>query len=339
MLLNQYSLLGHVAPSLTSQLENLATESLLYLLHRYTTAHEAFVEVVSTTGYVVPSDLEFSTQVRMQHGSIPDLVGTTTDGTGVLLVESKFWAPLTSNQPTGYLQRLPADGDGMVLFIAPEGRSEELWQQLMARCQREGLELSDEMAEPPNWRTARAGGAGHLAYASWSFVLDRLEGRLEEAGEERGAHEVWQLQSLCKRLEEPPGSSSDELRSIVDELARRLSQRGIFDMKGYRATPGPGYYRRYGTVLGHANWFVEYNTENAARFEESVLWLGDSSGELAARELSFDTEGNAPRFYKLNKEVLFPLDVPIQAARGLVVESLVTQVDGIVKFLWRQDQS
>ena len=44
MLLNQYSLLARVAPGLTSQLENLATESLLYLLQRYGEAREAFVE-------------------------------------------------------------------------------------------------------------------------------------------------------------------------------------------------------------------------------------------------------------------------------------------------------
>lgn len=30
-----YSLLGHVAPGLTSRLENLAPESLLYILRRY----------------------------------------------------------------------------------------------------------------------------------------------------------------------------------------------------------------------------------------------------------------------------------------------------------------
>ena len=38
------------------------------------------------------------------------------------MVESKFWAPLTPNQPIGYLRRLPVDREGMVLFIAPEGR-------------------------------------------------------------------------------------------------------------------------------------------------------------------------------------------------------------------------
>lgn len=131
--MNQYSLLARVAPGLTTQFENLATESLLYLLQRYGEAREAFVELASTVGYAGPRDLQFSTQVHMQHGNIPDLVGATEDGTNVLLVESKFWASLTPNQPTGYLDRLPADSEGMVLFIAPEGRYESLWQGLGAR--------------------------------------------------------------------------------------------------------------------------------------------------------------------------------------------------------------
>jgi hypothetical protein len=222
--LNQYSLLAHVAPGLTLQRENLATKSLLYLLRTYGEAHEAFIELLSTIGYVVPGDLKFSTQVRMQHGSIPDLVGATTDGTGVLLVESKFWAPLTPNQPTGYLRRLSADRERMVLFVAPEGRYEELWQELVARCQREGLELRDETGEPRNWRAARVSEVGRLAYASWSFVLGYLERRLEEAGQGRGAHEAWQLIGLCRTLEEPMQVQPYPYALVLPTLKRSLQQ-------------------------------------------------------------------------------------------------------------------
>jgi hypothetical protein len=190
--LDRYSLLAHVAPGLTSQLENLATESLLYLLQRYGTAHQAFVELVSTTGYEPPSDLTFNSQVHMQYGNIPDLVGATEDGTNFLLADSKFWAPLTRNQPTGYLNQLPKAREGIVLFIAPEQKYEGLWQQFLVRCRGEGFEISDETGERPNWRAART-SKGRLALVSWSFALDHLEDRLKDAGEVRGAHELWQL--------------------------------------------------------------------------------------------------------------------------------------------------
>jgi hypothetical protein len=196
-------LLAHVAPGLTSQLENLATEALLYLLRRYGAARDAFVDFVSETGHAAAGDLAFGSQVRMSHGSIPDLVGRTAEGTGVLLVEAKFWAPLTQNQPVGYLRRLPEEVVGTVLFVAPEGRLEELWRQVTGRCRTAGLKLVEESADLPRWRAARVPGAGRLAVASWSGVLDRMEGRLKEAGNVRGAHEVWQLEGLVRRLEEP----------------------------------------------------------------------------------------------------------------------------------------
>jgi hypothetical protein len=334
--LNQYSLLAHVAPGLTSQFENLATESLLYVLQRYETAHEAFVDVVSTTGYDPPRGLAFSTQVHMQHGSIPDLVGATEDGTGVLLVESKFWAPLTRNQPTGYLRQLPQDREGMVLFIAPEGRCEDLWPKLMARCGREGLEVWDETGEPPNWRAART-SKGWLALASWSFVLDHLEGRLEEAGEDRGANEIWQLRGLCQRLEEPIDPGEEELRSIVDEAAGRLFERGVFETKGLGVGRGPGYYRRFGTLAGLATWSVGYNEQHARRFEDSLMWLRGHRRSAENFGPSLAGTGHPIRCYKLDGRLLFPLNIPEQAAREVVVQSLTTQVEGIAELLRQGD--
>jgi hypothetical protein len=344
--LNQYSLLAHVAPGLTTQFENLATESLLYLLRSYREAHQAFVELVSTIGYVPPSDLRFDTQVHMQHGNIPDLVGSTEDKTGVLLVESKFWAPLTPNQPTGYLRRLPTDREGMVLFIAPQRRWQERWQGLVARCQREGLELIEETGEPPNWQSARTSEIHRLPYVSWSFALDRLEDRLQEAGQDRGAHEVWQLRGLCQRLvkpiridEDPPGSERRhaQMRSIVDEVAGRLIERGVFATKGYRATPGAYFYRRFGDLSGRITCSIGFDEEYAARFEESFLWLRghrksveDFGPSLAGAEHSF-------RCYELEGRLLFPLDIPEQAAREVVVQSLIDQVEGIAELLRQGD--
>ena len=86
--MDRYSLLGHVAPSLTFRLENLATESLLHIMRRYGEAREAFMDLASDVAYAGPKDLTFDTQVRMQHGNIPDLVGGTTNGARVLLAES-----------------------------------------------------------------------------------------------------------------------------------------------------------------------------------------------------------------------------------------------------------
>lgn len=346
--MDRYSLLGHVAPGLTLQLENLATEALLYLLRRYGTAKDAFVDLVSATGHAAPGDLTFGSQVRMSHGSIPDLVGMTEDGRGLLLVEAKFWAPLTANQPVGYLRRLPEVGEGTVLFIVPEGGQEAIWQELSRRCRAAGLELGEEIADPPRWRAARVPGAGRLAVASWSRVLDLMEGRLEEAGESRGAHEVWQLKGLCQRLEEPfrigeapPGSEERkaQLKSIVDGAAARLMETGAFRTKGYRATPGANYYRRFGTLAGRVNWSVGYDEMLSDSFEESLLWLRGPRGDKWGLDPASVPNGCALRFYESDTRPLFPLDVPGQAAREVVIQSLVDQVMGVAELLQQRESS
>lgn len=336
---SRYSLLGHVVPSATRQVENAATEALAYILQEYGRAREAFVGLISATmGSVGEGDLTFGTQVRMLGGGVPDLVGIDSDGE-VLLVESKFWAPLTPRQPTGYLRRLPAHGNGLVLFLAPEARHETLWQELANRCRAAGLEPQDETGDAPNWRAARTSGRHRLAYASWPFVLDRLEGELEKAGEVRGAHEVWQLRGLCNRLAEDsslPSEPHEQLRRTVDDVSTRLVEGGIFYIKGYKAQPGPNRYRRYGTMLDRVNWFVEYDMQRTTDLGESQLWVGGPLEEEMIRKLSPDVEENPPRFYRQGREMIFFLDPPAEADPGVRVASLTAQVESIAEMLWKR---
>jgi hypothetical protein len=205
-----------------------------------------------------------------------------------------------------------------------------------------GARVSGRDGEPPNWLAARASESRRLAYVSWSFLLEHLERQLEAAGEDRGAHEVWQLKGLCRRLEEPfrPGAPGSEerkalLRSIVDEVARRLSQVGLFETKGYRATPGPHYYRRFGTRAGRVNWSVGYDERYAARFEESLLWL--RVHRRSAEDFGPSLAELPYRCHELDGRLLFPLDVPEQAAREVAVQSKTAQVEGIAELLRRGD--
>jgi hypothetical protein len=131
----------------------------------------------------------------------------------------------------------------------------------------------------------------------------------------------------------------EELRWIVDELAKRVSAKGILDTTGYGIGQGARFYRRFGTLAdGKFDWSVGYNEQDAARFEErTLLWLRgpresaeDFGPSLAGAEHPF-------RCYELDGRLLFPLDVPEQVAREVVVQSLTTQVEGIAELLRQGD--
>ena len=131
----------------------------------------------------------------------------------------------------------------------------------------------------------------------------------------------------------------EELRSIVDEVAKRLVKRGIFPIKGYKAQPSTGTYRRYGSLSDHRNWFVGNNEDYAVRFGESLLWVGSPSEDMRFREPLPVAEENSPRSYEFDKEVFFPLDAPIEAARGPIVQTLITQVEDIAELLRKPGHS
>lgn len=60
---------------------------------------------------------------------------------------------------------------------------------------------------------------------------------------------------------------------------------------------------------------------------------------MKPRETLPIAEENPLRSYELNNEVLFPSNVPTQAARELIVQSLVIQVEVIAQLLRNQDHS
>jgi hypothetical protein len=85
------------------------------------------------------------------------------------------------------------------------------------------------------------------------------------------------------------------------------------------------------------NWSIGYDEQYANRIEESLLWLRgpresaeDFGPSLAGAEHSF-------RSYEVDRRLLFPLDVPTQASREMVVQSLTTQVEGIAELLRQGD--
>ena len=101
------SLLSHVAFHFPGQ-ENLATESLVYIVGQSPVAKGALLNFIDHhLGLKLPETVVFRLHGSGPDGSIPDIIGTTSDGKRVVIIEVKFWAGLTDNQPLSYLKQLP----------------------------------------------------------------------------------------------------------------------------------------------------------------------------------------------------------------------------------------
>lgn len=179
--MNGNSLLGELAVSFAPHPENIATEALRYILVRHEAAWSALRRLLDTAAVDLPESLHFRTQAWAQDGTTPDLVGSDHDGVDRLLVEAKFWAGLTPNQPVAYLGRLPPDRPGALLFIAPGARFQRLWEKLTVACREAGVEVGPEhdAATELRWSSLRH---GRLVLTSWRALLSaglltRSEGR------------------------------------------------------------------------------------------------------------------------------------------------------------------
>jgi hypothetical protein len=114
------SLFGHLATRFGSHPENLATEALNYILGRSDEARDALVRFARLTVPALEGELRFRTQDFLSDdGAIPDLVGVGKGGATPLVIEAKFDAGLTDNQPVTYLRRLPPASVPLSCTAAP----------------------------------------------------------------------------------------------------------------------------------------------------------------------------------------------------------------------------
>lgn len=101
------TVLARLSWKLSSQPETVATEALGHIFAESAEARTALRSFVLSHGVDTGSIAGVKTEVTGDKGDIPDLACWDHDGRERLLIENKFWAGLTSNQPVTYLERLP----------------------------------------------------------------------------------------------------------------------------------------------------------------------------------------------------------------------------------------
>ena len=115
------TLLGFIARWHNIGLEDAATNALYFILSRSKIALDTLANFLGDGQGPLPI-ASAQSQLVNKYGTVPDLSCIVTDDDVVALIESKFWAPLTRNQPVTYWEALPADQPSALLFLAPSDR-------------------------------------------------------------------------------------------------------------------------------------------------------------------------------------------------------------------------
>jgi hypothetical protein len=199
---NYNTVFGHLATRFTAHPENLATEALLYVLEKSESVGDLFSKYFPEKNSSFPQIARYSSQVFSEANTIPDLVGTDASGANVFIVENKFWAELTPNQPLGYLPLLPEESPGALIFVCPEKRLSILNLELKRLINDSGKYPNySEVVSTENLILNAISDSKFLMLISWRKLLTDLESCLDPIKERNLISDLHQLNGLCENMD------------------------------------------------------------------------------------------------------------------------------------------
>ena len=327
-------MLAHVSWKLSDRKEDIAVEALGYILQAET-ARDVLRKIVNGSGAGVGPLASVQTQVSGEGQGRPDLVAFDDDGRECVLIEAKFWAGLTSNQPNTYLERL---GQGSVLlFVVPASRIESLWPALCHRAKVSGAKLDSGR----EFRSVATNGR-HLALTSWARLLKRLE---EEGDSESGVG-VRQLRALTQRMDGrgfPPLRASEfapeipqrllGLQRLVDDATQRAREAGDVSTGGLKVTPRAYGYGRYVYVAcktGAEAWFgIDAKRWARGRYPDTPLWLRFRKAQKSLDPL---TRRDPPACFHEGASAV-PIMLPTRAEYDEVLDAVAKQISDVAQHI------
>ena len=334
------ALLAHLTPRFTNRTEDLAVEALGYILSRSGATMRALGELLRYGSSDTVAIRRVQTQVSDDAGTRPDLVGFDERDAECVLIEAKFWAGLTDNQPGGYLKRARAvDGPAVVLFVAPDARVEMLWVELCRRASSVGTFTPSGETSGGALRSAVDGEGTSLMLVSWSVLLEGMSSRASAEGDVRIESDIRQLASLCERMDTDaflPLRSEEfspavprrmlNLRQLVDEATVRAREGGFVDTHRLTVTPrfdGYGRYLRIG-IGRRAGVWLGISFTFWANHRETPLWLDFT--DWRSREEVRSEEVRQRTGMMLDDVPAIPIHLPQGVEHDAVLEAVVEQL-------------
>jgi hypothetical protein len=229
----QKSLLTHIASNFISEYENVANSSIAYLLNEYPSARKVLKNILGFSESEVPN--HYQTELATKNNGRPDITGLNIKGEKSIIIEGKFWAHLTDNQPVNYVKELSENGK--LLFLAPKKRCISLEVEIKKR-------LDDKDSK--------------VIVYSWLEFLKAIEIENNKDHNNHLASDLIQFKELCQKMDSdgmPPLSGSDldpmngrisyQLAQLLDDCHSLLKKWNVTDFNRLKKTNskyGFGFY-------------------------------------------------------------------------------------------------
>lgn len=357
---NRKPLLAKLAPMFGPQTENLAVEALGHILSGSEAARRALSLLLQDGGADVGHVTQVQTQASGDDGARPDLVGCDQDGRERVLIEAKFWASLTENQPNGYLRRLGeprARRPCALLFVAPEMRMDSLWAELHREVatSASGLGLT-ELGGTEGMRSALASEGRYLMLTSWRNLLNRLATAASGMADSHTETDIRQLQGLAELEDDEaflPLRREDlgpqvprrihDLTRLVDDAINRAVETDWASVEQRRMIATSTRYGKWlrftqaETVFETADAFFGIDHALWAHHRDTPLWLVFSAGSASPglrQTLEPLRRADPPGLIgEAGGDMNIPIELPTGKEYGAVCDAVVARLEEIARLI------
>ena len=318
------SLLGHYYSRIKGSQEDIASEGLAYILNRSTIASEAVRKIVKNECGIDLPDLSFRTQVSGEKLERPDITGFDEHARERLIIEAKFWAALTANQPVEYLKRLSGENN-VLMFVCPDLRVRLLWDELVRLIQIANIEVSlddqRQIASFPN--------NCYLIIKTWDQILHHVKESLLQGEDRSLVSDIDQIIGFCNKIDDIAfmpilqqdlspsiGKRIYSYYSLIDKIIDTLKRKVEVNLSGLKATAQYGGYIRYFKV-GNLGLSLILNFKYWYEISETPFWIGvqivnEGKGEWTNKwEVTPELTNACEKVESLQKRKLFKIKIGI----------------------------
>ena len=349
MNVHRQTLLAKLAPKFGPQIENLAVDSLGHILSESEAARRALSELVAAGGAGVGEIGQVRIQQTGKEGERPDLAGVDREGRERVLIEAKFWAGLTSNQPVAYLKRLPSTTPSALLFVAPAARIETLWNELHRTVAKSKSKITLAPGyEEEELRCAGAGGRRRLLLTSWQALLDRMATQAAAVPDSHTNEDIGQLRGLAAQQDdvaflplrrEELGPEFPRrmlgLRRLIDDATDRAINAGFASVKNLKVTPQAWGYGRYVRLSSAEPWFG-IDIYDWSCQQETPLWLWFQrryTQDNTLRALEPLRQRHPPELVEYDDGIIVPVELPVGVEYEAVCDAVVKRLKEVADLI------
>jgi hypothetical protein len=318
------SLLGQFFPFIKGSQEDIASKGLAYILQASETARNAFNKYLLNKTNIVFENINYITQSIGENLERPDISGIDNTGKEVIIIEAKFWASLTSNQPIEYLKRLK--DNSVLVFICPKLRELSLFEEVDLRLKNENIdyEVIDKNFKLQN--------KVHIQIVDWNSLLSLIRQALIQNNE--NISDIEQIIGFCEIIDNNtflPINDND----LSPEIARRINSYcdlidKVTDNLKIETSINMGNLKSTGQKYGYTKYFM-YNDFGIALDVNLKYWATtfDTPFWLTIKNIGGKAWNQTNELKNKLKEISSKTNMKIHDINGDFIFSIIPKINDI----------